>query len=102
MFRQMIFTLQINLVIFMPIQCSYCISIWQVNSEPLALEAETNQKYCIQGKFRPNLFSPFSPSVRGRIQTGRIEFYIKIYIKKLEKGRIQEWVNQFQIPVGRK
>ena len=42
-------------------------------------------------------FRPFHPLV-----WGRIEFYIKDYIIELERRRIQEWANQFQISVGRK
>ena len=49
------------------------------------------QTYCIQGKFRPHfIFALFALCSEGEFKTGRIEFYIKEYIIKLERGRIQD------------
>ena len=62
--------------------------------------------YCIQGKSPPPpvFFSPFSPALwpEGEFKTGQIELYIKDYMRKLEHGRIKDWVNQSQISKGRK
>ena len=60
--------------------------------------------YCIQGKFHPVLFSPFSLALwpEGEFNTGLMELYIKDYIRKFDSGRIQDCVNQFQNIIGRK
>ena len=58
--------------------------------------------YCIQGKFRPRHFRPFRLLSEGEFKTGQIELYIKDNKIKIEGGRIQDWVNQSQISIGRK
>ena len=46
--------------------------------------------YCIQGKFRPHFIFPlFALWPEGEFTTGLIELWIKDYIGKLERGRIQ-------------
>ena len=38
----------------------------------------------------------------GKFKTGLIELYVKDYVRKLERGQIQNWVNQSEICLGRK
>ena len=62
---------------------------------------EYNMKYWIQGKFCPCfIFAHFALSPEGEFKTGLIEFRIKVYVTKLDGGRIQDLANQFQIPVN--
>ena len=82
----------------------------------------------MQGKFRPVLFSPFSPSVlKAILKLGLLQYknrlllkcthhfkldvmnnmehvriFVKDYVRKFESGRIKDRVNQFQICIARK
>ena len=56
-----------------------------------------------QGKLRPRfIFVLFAFWPEGDFKTGLIQLSIKDFIRKLESGRIQDWVNQFQNSIGRK
>ena len=53
--------------------------------------------YCLQDKFHPPiLFLPFDQ------RAGLIELYVKDYVRKLESGQIQNWVNQSENYLGQK
>ena len=60
------------------------------------------EKYTVYGEHFV-LFSPFSPSdLQGKFKTGLIESSIKDHVTKLESGKIQDWLNLFQISTGQK
>ena len=50
----------------------------------------------------PVLFVLFALWSEGEFKTGLIELYIMDYIRKLESGLIQDWVNHSQTSIGRK
>ena len=59
--------------------------------------------YCIQGKFRPRyIFAFFALWFECEFKTGPSELYMNDCVTKLESGRIQDCVYQFQNCIGRK
>ena len=66
-------------------------------------DIHASNTYCIQGKFHLRfIFALFALSSEGEFKTALIEFHIRDYIGKLDRGRIQDWANQSQISIRRK
>ena len=58
------------------------------------VELQIRKVYCIQGKFCPCFI--FAPKLEGKFKTVLIEWYLKDYVTKLERGRIQDWAINFR------